>query len=86
MNIKSIFSSSVNPQELSLTVSSLSKTIIGVVAFIAVQKGFDGAVVTSHLQAIMDTVITAIPAGFAMWHAMQTVYGLVRKMFVTTTA
>lgn len=85
-NIKSFFQSSIDPSKLSLTVESGSKTIIGIIGYFAVLKGLDSQVITSQLQATVDTLVTLITAGYTAYHALQTTYGLIRKMFVSKTA
>lgn len=80
--IKPAFQSSIDPTQLSLSVSSGTKTIIGIIGVLVAYKGLDVTSITSQLQAIVDMVVTAIPAGFAVWHAMLTVYGLIRKFTV----
>lgn len=85
-NIKPIFSSSVNPNEVSLFVSGLAKVIIGIIGFVAVRYGFDFTTATNGAQQVFDLIVTAIPAGFAVWHTLQAVYGLTRKMFVASVA
>lgn len=81
-NIKPIFGSSINPTELSLTIESGSKTIIGLIGVFLAYRGINAVGVTDQLNAIVAVVVATIPAGFTVWHAMQTLYGLVRKLFV----
>lgn len=73
-------SSSVNPQELSLTVSSISKVLIGLVGWFAVSKGLDPAAAQTQLQAIVDIMAQAVPLCFTLFNSLQTVWGLVRKL------
>lgn len=80
--IKSTFASSHNPEEVSLTVSSIFKVVIFLVAMFATQKGFDVSTATNNVEAIRDIVISLVPACFALYHGCQAVYGLVRKMFI----
>lgn len=81
-NIKPTFQSSIDPQKLSLTIESGSKTIIGIITFLLAYKGINSIAIANQLQEIVAVVVTVIPAGFSVWHAALTVYGLVRKMFV----
>jgi len=81
-NIKPAFQSSIDPTKLSLSIESGSKVIIGIIGSLIALKGIDAAPITSQVQVIVDSVVTAITVGFTAWHSMQTVYGLVRKMFI----
>ena len=80
--IKPAFQSSIDPTEISHTIQSGSKTVIGLIGFLVALKGVDAVPITTQLQMLVDTAVTVIPASFAMWHGMQTLWGLVRKMFV----
>lgn len=80
--IKSTFASSHNPEEVSLTVSSIFKVVIFLVATYATQKGLDATQATTNVEAIRDIVLSLVPASFALYHGCQAIYGLVRKMFV----
>lgn len=86
MEIKKFFQSSHNPQEVSLTVQSVFKVVIFVVGYYAVKQGFDPMIATTQVEAIRDLVISTIPAGFAVYHAIIALYGLVRKVFVVKTS
>lgn len=68
-------------QTLSLTVESLSKVAIGVVAFYATSHGFDPATATNYVQLVIDGLLQAIPAGYALFHTLQGVWGAVRKLY-----
>lgn len=82
---RGIFASSTDPsgQTLSLTVESFSKVIIGLVGWFAVSKGLDPAGATTQAQAIIDLIAQAIPVGFTLYHTLLTVWGLLRKLFVS---
>jgi len=82
-NIKPAFASSIDPTKLSLTIESGSKVIIGIIGSLIALKGVDATPITNQVQVIVDSVVTGIAVGFTAWHSMQTVYGLVRKLFVT---
>lgn len=82
MNIKSIFASSVDPSKISLTIESLSKVAIYGVTYYAVSKGFSVETATTQVQAITDLVLQLVPTVFALYHGVQAIYGLVRKVFV----
>lgn len=83
MRFKGIFASSVDPSQLSLTVESFSKVIIGLVGWYAVSKGMDPMTAQSQVQAIIDLVAQAIPLAFTLWHSLQAIWGLVRKLYST---
>ncbi len=80
--IKPTFASSVDPSQISLTVSSIFKAAIFFVGYFAAAKGFDVTTATTQVEAIRDIVLTSIPAGFALFHAITAVWGLVRKVLV----
>lgn len=68
-------------QTLSLTVESFSKVVIGIVGWYAVSKGLDPATATTQVQGIIDLTAQAIPVAFTLWHSMQGIWGLVRKVY-----
>lgn len=82
MNIKTLFASSLDPSKISLTVESISKVVIYMVAYYATTKGFNVATATTQVQAITDIVLQLVPMVFALYHGVQTIYGIVRKVFV----
>jgi hypothetical protein len=78
-------SSSVDPAQLSLTVESASKVIIGLIGTLVAYKGIDSIAVTTQLQAIVDIGITLIPVAFTTWHSLQLIWGAWRKLLVALT-
>lgn len=74
--------SSVNPEEVSLTVQSLGKMAAGLVTFVAVLKGVDPILAQAAWGNFIAQITTAIPAGFVVWHAGNAVYGIGRKAAV----
>lgn len=82
MQLKSFFASSVDPAEISLSIESASKVLIGLIGWWAVSKGMDAATAQSQLQAIVDLIAQAVPVVFTLWNTMLTVWGLVRKLYV----
>ena len=80
--IKPVFQSSVDPTKISLTIQGLSKTVIFVVGYFALQKGFDVATAQTQIQVVTDITIMLIPAILAVYHGGETIYGIVRKMFI----
>lgn len=73
--------SSQDSSQLSLTVSSASQLILWMVATFAVHKGMDPMAATNAAQAYIDVAVNALPAGFVVYHAVMTFWGLTRKGF-----
>lgn len=76
---KGFLASSQDPAQLSLTVESGTKVLIGIAALYATSKGLDAATATTQVQQILDVATQGVAAGFTLYHSMQTVWGLVRK-------
>lgn len=74
-------SSVADPGNLSLTVESFTKALLSAAAMYAVVKGLDASAVTSQVQGIIDTAATGVTAGLTAYHAVMTVWGLVRKLW-----
>jgi len=72
-------SSSVNPQELSLTVTSVAKVIIGVLV------GF-GVFTTTGADTTLTQIPVIVSAGYATWQSGEALWGAVRKIIVAVTA
>lgn len=81
-----ILSSSIDPTQLSLTVESFSKVLIGLAGWYAVSKGMDATTAQTQLQAIIDLAVQAIPLAFTLWNTLLTIWGLVRKLYVALVA
>lgn len=77
-----ILSSSINPEELSLTVTSAGKVVIGLIGTYAAYKGLDSTAITSQLQLIVAEVVTVIPLGYATWQALKVAEGAFQKVLV----
>lgn len=82
MNIPSIFQSSIDPTQVSLTVSSIGKAGASLIVFLGVLGIVDPAIATQAWGGFVASIITAIPAGFAVYHTGQAVWGIVRKIAV----
>ena len=80
--IKPFLRSSVDPNKISLTIESGAKFVIFFVGYFALAKGLDPATATTQIQAITDVVLSLVPACFAVYHGLQTVWGLVRKFTI----
>jgi uncharacterized integral membrane protein len=75
-------SSSVDPQQLSLTIQSGAKTVIGIVGVIAALAGLPPKEAADTTTTVVDAIAAAVPAAYAAYHAVEAVYGLVRKIIV----
>lgn len=74
-------SSSVDGNQLSLTVESVGKVLIGLVAWYSVGHVADPMAAQNQVQAIIDLVVQAIPLSFSLWHACNGIWGAARKLF-----
>ena len=82
MTLPNWATSSADPSQISLSVESAGKSLVGIVALYATYKGLDSQVVTSHFLQFVDTVSTGAAAAYTTYHSVQLVYGLVRKAFI----
>lgn len=72
------FSSSVNPQELSLTITSTAKLLIGIlVAF--------GVFEATKADTVIEQVPVIVSAGYATWQGAEAIWGAIRKILVKFT-
>ncbi len=69
------FSSSVNPQELSLTITAGARVVIGLLASFGVIEATDADTLIEQGILLSTTVFTA-------WYSAQTMWGIVRKIIV----
>lgn len=81
--VKSMFASSVDPTEVSLTVSSAGKIIVSLLVMFLARKGFDPMVAKSGLEQIVDILVGLVPAVVALYHGYQMCVGLLRKIYYT---
>ncbi len=81
-NIPSWLQSSADPAQISLSIESAGKMLIGIVGIVAVAKGMNPATAQAGFQSILDQVALAVTSAFAFYHAIMTVYGLGRKAFL----
>lgn len=79
------FSSSVDPNQISLTVESMGKVLIGLIGWYAVSKGTDPATAQTQFQGILDLILQAIPLSFSLWHTLNGLWGAVRKVIAFYT-
>lgn len=86
MNIPAWAQSSVDPDQVSLTVSSLGKAGASLVVFLGVIGVVDPSIAGQAWGNFVAEIITAIPVGFAVYHSGQVVWGIIRKVSVRVTA
>lgn len=78
-----MFSSSVNPQQLSTTVESILKIAAGLAASAGMSAVVpDITTAQTQLQALIDVGVQMTPLVYAAWHAANVLFGLARKVFV----
>ena len=68
-------SSSVNPQELSLTVVSAVRLVASVLVTF-------GIVTVVGMDTLLEQIPVIVSAGYATWQGLETIWGAVRKVFV----
>ena len=66
-------SSSVNPQELSLTVTSIARLVIGVLVSF-------GVFTVTGADTTLEQIPVIVSAGYATWQAAEALWGAVRKV------
>jgi hypothetical protein len=79
-NLPKFLQSSIDPTKVSLTVESIGKALIGVVAMFAVAKGLNPDTATNQYQLLVDTVASGTAAVVTVYHSIGVVYGIVRKI------
>lgn len=68
-------SSSVDPQQLSLTVTSVTRLVISLlVAW--------GLMSTTGADTVLEQVPVLVSAGYATWQGVETIWGIARKIYV----
>lgn len=74
--------SSIDPTQVSLTITSLGKAGAGIIVFLGMLGVVDPAIAGQAWGGFVGEVITAIPVGFAVWHSGNVVWGIIRKAAV----
>ena len=74
--------SSTDPTQISLSIESFGKVLVGLIAVLAVAKGLDVQYATTQAQLFMGQGIIVATSGFTMYQSLMTIYGLVRKLFM----
>jgi hypothetical protein len=82
MNIPSLLQSSVNPEEVSLTVTSIGKAVAGLIVFLGMIGVVDPAIAGQTWGNFVSEVVTAVPVAYGVWHSGQAVWGIIRKISV----
>lgn len=72
--------SSVNPAQVSLTITSIGKAGAAFIVFLGVIGWVDPSIAGQTWSDFTSAVLTAIPAGYAVWHTGIAVWGLFRKV------
>lgn len=80
--IPKMFQSSIDPTQVALTWASIGKAVAGVITFLGVLGIVDPAIAGQAWGNFVSSVITAIPAGYAVWHTGNVVWGIIRKIAV----
>jgi hypothetical protein len=74
--------SSTDPTEVSLTLTSIGKAGAGIITFLAMLGIVDPLITGQAWSELVASILTAVPAGFAVWHAGYVIWGLIRKLSV----
>lgn len=72
-------SSSVNPQELSLTVTAVARVVIGVLVSF-------GVIQVTGADTTLEQIPVIVSAGYATWQGAEALWGAVRKIIVAVAA
>lgn len=86
MDIPTWAQSSLDESEVSLTITSFGKVGMGVITFLAMVGLVDPTIAGEAWGGFVASVITAVPAAYAVWHASQGLWGVTRKLSVRLVA
>lgn len=78
--------SSVDENSVSLFITSTGKAVAGVIVFLGMVNVVDPTIANEAWGNFVASIITAVPAGFAVWHTGQGVWGVIRKATVRIVA
>lgn len=81
-NIPTYMQSSIDPTQISTTITSVGKMIAGAIAFFAVVKGVDPAIATQQWGSFVQLIATGAPAAYTVWYTAEAVFGMIRKCYV----
>lgn len=82
MNIPKIFQSSVDPTQVSLTITSVGKAGASLIVFLGMIGLVDPSIANQAWGNFVATIITAIPAAVAVYQSGMVVWGIMRKIAV----
>lgn len=80
--IPKIFQSSIDPNQVSLTVVSVGKAGASLIVFLGMVGLVDPSIAGQAWGNFVASIVTAVPAGFAVYHAGQALWGIFRKIAV----
>lgn len=79
--------SSIDPTQVSLTITSAGKALVGVLTTVAIIRGIDPMIVAQNASTVSDAAqnivaqyVAVLPALYAAWHSAQTIWGVARKL------
>jgi hypothetical protein len=78
--------SSVDPNQVSLTITSIGKAGTALIVFLGMVGVVDPTIAGQAWGSFVASVITAVPAGFAVYHSGQVLWGVFRKVAVALFA
>jgi hypothetical protein len=78
------FSSSVNPQELALSVEAFLKAVSFLGVYFFTSNGFQIDAAQAMYQQLTNLIVQLIPQAGAAWYTGQMIFGLLRKLLVKT--
>lgn len=85
ISIPKFAQSSIDPEQVSLTISSVGKAVAGLITVLGMIGLVDPVIATQTWGNFVASVITAVPAGYAVWHTGYAVWGIIRKIAVRIT-
>lgn len=75
-------SSSVNPEELSTTVTSVMKVLAGIAVAGGVLTVADSTTLLQAVPQIITQAAALVPVVYSIWNTAEVVFGIVRKIVV----
>lgn len=78
--------SSIDPTQVSLTITSIGKAGAYLIVFLGAVGVVDPTIAGQAWSGWVQSIITGIPAGFAIYHSSVAVWGIIRKAAVRILA
>ena len=78
--------SSADPSSVSLSIISFGKVVASVITLLGILNIVDPVIAGQAWGNFVEAIITAIPAGFAVYHTGVMVWGLIRKAAIAIFA